>query len=52
MEKEKNVLIIGSPSIGEILGIMKRTNMITDEIKEDYISVTDLSTLGVNKIFQ
>jgi hypothetical protein len=46
------VLISGSPSIREIMSLMKRINEETDKIKQRYISVTDLSKLDVGNLFR
>lgn len=46
------VTISGMPTIGEIAALMKQIRLVTSNIKGDYISVTDLTKLEVNKIFE
>lgn len=43
-----NVIISSQPSLKDVLGLMDKINKIADEIKGDYISVTDLSNLSTN----
>jgi len=40
-----NVVFLGKPSLGDITGLMKTINTLTEGVKDRYISVTDLRGL-------
>lgn len=46
------VTIAGVPTIGGLVALMKQLRLITRTIKGEYIAITDLSMLEVNKVFE
>lgn len=46
------VNISGTPSLPEILAMMKEINTLSEAIKGDYISITDMTKLDINKFIR
>lgn len=44
--------IYGTPSLPDVLSLMKEINKTVETMKEEYISVTDMSKLNINKLLQ
>ncbi len=46
------VTISGVPTIGGLVALMKQVRLMTSTIRGEYIAITDLSNIEVNKIFE
>lgn len=46
------VIISGTPKFSEVVDLMKEIKRVSGEFEEEYISVTDMSDLKINKLLQ
>lgn len=46
------VIISGTPKFSEVVDLMKEVKRVSGEFKDEYISVTDMSDLKINKLLQ